>query len=865
MADSPRTIGIVWFLAATALLIGLVLAGPTALAAGGYRLVEQSKRGGDGLSYAEWDQQRKAQMTQATGYAPGHSWDCGPGSGQITTVHYQFNPSCPECVTQEHQYRGSYVAPAALPATGKISIPLSLNATISNWPADRPMGFIGALNFGLWGSNDRQEWHFIQQRSFALESVTSLTGSFDFDVPAQWKYLLIDTEHSNGSVAGLGMRYVYERGEIVATPPPAPPEPAPAAPPNPPKPKLERRIYLMGEVSGISLDVLPHITLVVTPSFGRGETISADAKGFFIWKSPLPAELSTLQLAVTVQLRATREGAVLFEVRDHTSAKVIQATSLIKIDLTAPEMEGREEISIAREFEFATIPFGYFSRDANGRADGFIPGAPKARLPGYSYVYRQLWAGYATAEKTFSEQPALKAAGTLYAFVDDRTKDAQSSFTGDPAQPSIGLTVGDSGFNDSTRYAVLHEFGHFFDWASNAKAHRCNYDALVKADHQHHIGYLNPSTGESFVEALASWFVGEVQRSGPYAQPEHSDDLAEIGSLLASPKAFEPFGTSEELAIAGTLHLLSKLMEGDNLWRILKPDQKNLWAYYQALATSAWGRENPVLLETLFSEAGLYRMPFGSGKFDAWEPYLDANKNHQYDDGERFADLMFGDDSLQKPVRDLEPGEVLVAGQSTDAPRAQTRYSTALPANSTLALTGTIPAALHVKVLTTGLPPRAYVVAVRGARAQIAVPPRASGRIEAHVPGGALIWSEDIGVLRQRLAQTRGSDTPLASIHIDASEHPAEPVLIVPVDGSAQASPVRALTEPFIDAQVPIPPEFADLDLAGANADDDQREGTPVTPVAAPAAPPALRGLLIGLLGVLAAGGAWILARRRRR
>lgn len=847
------------------LLIVPLLAAPTADASG-YRLVEHSKRGGDGLSYEQWDEQRKAQLKQATGYAPtGHSWDCGPGSAQITTAHYQFNPSCPECVIQEHQYLGSYVAPPALPASGKVSIPLTLSAAITNWPADRPMGFVGALNFGLWGSNDRQEWRFIQQKSFAMESVTSLTGSFEFDVPAQWKYLLIDTEHSNGIVAGLGMRYVYERDEAVATapPPPSPPEPEP---PAPTKPKIERRIYLMGEVSGISLDVLPHVTLVVTPSFGRGETIRADADGFFIWKAPIPADVTTLQLAVTVQLRATREGAALFEVRDHASAKVIQATSLIKIDLAAPGMENREEVSIAREFEFATIPFGYFSRDANGRADGFIPGAPKARLPGYSYVYRQLWAGFATAEKTFAEQPALKAAGTLYAFVDNRTKDAQSFFTGDAAQPSISLTLGDSGFNDSTRFAVLHEFGHFFDWASNGKANRCDYDTLIKVDHQAHVGYLNPSTAESFVEAFASWFVGEVQRTGPYAQPEHSHDLAEIGSLLAPPKAFEPFGTSEELAIAGTLHLLSKLMEGDDLWRILKPDQKNLWAYYQALATSAWGRENRVLLETLFSEAGLYRMPFGSGKFNAWEPYLDANKNEQYDAGERFADLMFGDDSLQKPLRELKPDEVLVPGQSTDAPRAQTRYSTALPANSTLALTGTIPEALHVKVLTTGLAPRAYVVAVRANRAQIAVPPRASGRIEAHVPGGALIWSDDIGVLRQRLARTRGSDTPLASVHIDTSEHPAEPVLIVPVDGSAQASPVRALTEPYVDAQVPVPPEFADLDLTGANADDDPRAGAPGTPVAAPPAAPAARGLLIGLgLGLLAAGGVWILVRRRRR
>lgn len=439
-------------------LLVVCLAGEAVQAGAVYRLIATEKHGA-GQDYEQWSAQQRENLAQQVGYVPtGHEWSVAPGIGRIKTVHWQFDPSCPQCVQQAHEYEGRHEVPQSLPAGGKVVIPVSIRARISNWPAGRPLGFAGGLEFGWWTSTDRKEWRYAGKKSFYADEMSGvLDARWEAEVPDGPRYLILDSSHSNGILGGLGMRYVYEREAAAQPLPQAPPE-APPTPPPAPAPAPERAVVFFGEVTGIAGEALPHVRLTVTPSFAPAQVIAADASGFFVWRAPLPADTGAFTLAVVVELAADRDGQTLFEVREHAHGRIVTAGSVIRAQLGDDDAR-RSEISIARQMEFRRLARGWFSADAERRPDGYLETTAAARAGGYSDVYRQLWAAWATAEQHFGEAVALRARAPLRAWVDSPVQD--SHFNSDEGQPALLLTVADSGHDDGARFAVLHEFGHY--------------------------------------------------------------------------------------------------------------------------------------------------------------------------------------------------------------------------------------------------------------------------------------------------------------------------------------------------------------------------------------------------------------------
>lgn len=787
------------------LLFGLLAAGAEVRAAGSYRLIDSQKHGGSGSDYDQWSATQRENLAQQPGYVPhGHSWSVAAGVGRVTTLHYRFDPGCPQCVQQARSYEGRHDVPQTLPAGGVVVIPVSIRASISNWEPGKPLGFAGGLFFSWWTSADLKEWRYIGKQDFyADESTGLLQTRWEAQVPDAARYLILDTSHSNGILGGFGMRYVYELqaaapAAVAIAPTPAPAPPTPARPPEPPA----RDVVFFGEVTGVSGDPLPHVRLTVTPSFGEARSISTDATGFFTWRAQLPSGTQDFTLAAEVALVAERDGRALFEVREHASGKLVQEGSLIRMRLGAEDAT-RIEIAIARQLEFKRLAQGWFSADGNGKPDAFIESSPADRAGGYSDVYRQLWAGWVTAEQHYGEGAALRAHPVLRTWVDAATQSSQ--FNDDGGAPHLLLTAADCGHDDGSRYAVLHEFGHYFDWATNGGRHRADYTRRVASDHVQHRGYFNPSTAESFVEGLATWFVGEVQRHGPYARPQAADYIAQYGSLSEPRRAYDHAATSEELAIAAVLHRLSANDPQRRVWSALRPDRPHLAAYHAALRKSPPGLDASAL-DQVFIAHGLYRQPYGNGAYDPWEPFLDsAPANGEWDPGERFGDLRYAEMERIGLLRELEPGESLHAGQSSDAAwtrdPARARHSTVVEANRQLQLDGQLPVAAHVRSQPDHGAASAYVVALVDGKVPIALPAgRDDGTLRVSVPGGRQIWSARYAALRAHLDTPAGRVGPLGRATVSAADHPAGRVLPVAVEGDPERSPVREIG-PYHDAR----------------------------------------------------------------
>lgn len=819
------------------LLVGLVAfigIGLQAATAGGvYRLVESQKHGAEGRDYEQWSALQRENLAQQPGYVPhGHSWSVGPGEGRISILRWRFDPSCPECEQQVHSYEGRHEVPQTLPAGGRIAIPLSIRASISNWPAGHPLGMAGALEFSWWTSADRVDWRFVSQKAFYSDEMSGLLDArWETEVPDGPRWLILDTSHSNAFLGGIGMRHLYELAPAAPASPPPPAQPEPPAAPAPTAPG--RQVVFFGEVTGVSGEALPHVRLIVTASFAGAQTVAADASGFFTWRAPLPAGTESFTLAAEVELAADREGQTLFEVRESAEARLVRAGSLIRMQL-GPEDANRSEIAIARQLEFKRLAQGWFSADAQGRPDGYLETTSRDRATGYSDVYRQLWAGWATAEQLFGEGKALLARAPLRAWVD---AGGHTRFNGDDGTPDMLLAPADSGHDDGARYAVLHEFGHYFDWATNGGRHRCDYDAHIARDHVPHRGYLNPSTAESFVEGFATWFVGEVRRHGPYAQPDRAHLIAEQGSLREPRRAYDLGLTSEELAIASVLHRLSANDPGAT-WAALRPDRPHLQAYHAALrAAPPAGFDGPAV-DRLFVEFGLYRQPYGNGEYDSWEPFLDdAPANGSFDPGERWGDLRYAEMERVGLLRELQPGESLAPGQSADAAwtrdPARERHSTAVEPGRRLAFEGELPSAVRVHSEPDGGTASAYVIALEDGHAPVAVPAGAGdGTLRVSIPGGRMVWIGRYSEVRARLRTPAGRVGPLAQVVVRAIDHPQSAVLPVAVDGDPAGNPVREIG-PFQDAREPWPAELppragatggAALD-AGLEAQDGRNTG----------------------------------------
>jgi len=364
-----------------------------------------------------------------------------------------------------------------------------------------------------------------------------------------------------------------------------------------------------------------------------------------------------------------------------------------------------------------------------------------------------------------------------------------------PKTKTIHIAKRDNLLNDYSRYILLHEYGHYFDARTNGDYTRTSFFAARAEHDEPHKGYLNSDTSDSYLEGFASAFVAIAQHVRKEAMPHLAGphDLGTPGNYVA----WRNNGTDEELAVAIFLYKMY-LQTNDPMkyWEIIKPDRYNLFEYYEAFEKALSGNQKKTEeLWDLMLKGGLYKMPFGNGKYDFGEPFRDSKENKKYDSKEFFADLMFDTDSDGRIDEDKiiksDKDDTIILGQSSDALRE--RKTTYKLNNSYIYLSGQLPQSVFIHMVPDNEPASKMLVPVEpsfdGGKVYIGLISRPlKGKVELSIPGGAVIYAGDIEQLQEKKKNTFGQDIPLAEVLIIANDHPLSTVKSVPVGGDPKAS-----------------------------------------------------------------------------
>ena len=360
----------------------------------------------------------------------------------------------------------------------------------------------------------------------------------------------------------------------------------------------------------------------------------------------------------------------------------------------------------------------------------------------------------------------------------------------------IRLAEEDTRRDDDSRFTLLHEFGHAFDYLTNGgTSHAPSYE-------ENHGGYLNQTTADSYMEGFATFYAGMVQKYSAYPNP---GQLAWI--QLGNPSAYvayETNGAYEELAIA------SFLAEADtglgragalptDTWDALKPERGNFSGYYEAIMEkyAELGIDTGSIRQYAY-DAGLYTMPFGDGKYNEGEPFRDENGNNAWDEGEPFGDLMFEADEynriwddngeiIKKPIREYDPSELTVG---TPSPANMIRKIIKRPENGYMDVEGEVPDYLLVRVYAEE---GGYASMERVCNGRVFIGPLAGvrgGRIEILVPGGDTVYTGDVSDLQTRFTGTLGTDKALDTIEVKKSQLAPEGTVACSVYGDLAANGV---------------------------------------------------------------------------
>ncbi len=428
--------------------------------------------------------------------------------------------------------------------------------------------------------------------------------------------------------------------------------------------------------------------------------------------------------------------------------------TIVPKDYINPRNE-EEFLPIYRVLLFQLLQDGFWSFSETLEPDQvitFLEGEDKVTLyQNYSYLYTKAQDAWFFGGVLLDEKERLlKNPAT----VNLRWEGRLSKF--DPRDYSIYLTDNDSGMDDGSRFTILHEFGHYFDYATNETGYRGDADFDYDLD-EFHGGYMNSSTSDSYIEGFATFYAGWVQKFSGYDSPE---TIVADWIILGSPNTYQAwgyYGLDEELAIANFLYQTSFFFaDVRDYWDVLKIDRNNFYQYYLALeaAVEEKGESSLEKLESYAIAAGLYEMKFGNDVFDYGEPFRD----------EEFADLMYeltedGRVDRSKPLKDYDK-ENLVLGKVSDALRD--RYTILRHPNSFIHLDGVEVDAVLIKVLAEDGLSFSTVNTVVDQKVYFGAPATLiDGTVEIWVPGGEKIYEGDLRTLQDRRLETFGQNVAL--------------------------------------------------------------------------------------------------------
>lgn len=406
-----------------------------------------------------------------------------------------------------------------------------------------------------------------------------------------------------------------------------------------------------------------------------------------------------------------------------------------------------------------------------------------------------------------------------------------------PAEVIIRLMEEDCKRDDSSRFTLLHEFGHAFDSLSlfdskskEGKSFRCA-NGYGEGD-TNHGGYFNSTTSDSFLEAFATNYAALVQLYSGYPNPNILSFIQ-----LENPSAYYPWsenGAFEELAIASFLYYAHEFVGNtERYWQILKEDRTNFKGYYDAFIDEAdYAKKS---FEDYAYEAGLYSMPFGNGKHDPGEPFVDkkdanGDSNGVYDQGEEFYDLMFslnpdtGYIDLDKALGEFKREDLKIG---SIAPAGVERETFKKPKDENLLIVGDVPDYLLVDIISQNYNNR-NLRALDENEVFLGLPPNLmEGTVRVSIPGGKTIYEGDLKALQEKKFKNMGLTSPIDRIEVENTDVNYDQQIIIPCYGDIEASGLMEIPyvaeEELLEAQKSYNP-LTYPELGSSKVDREEKE-----------------------------------------
>ncbi|MCX6694846.1 MAG: carboxypeptidase-like regulatory domain-containing protein, partial [Candidatus Altiarchaeota archaeon] len=250
-------------------------------------------------------------------------------------------------------------------------------------------------------------------------------------------------------------------------------------------------------------------------------------------------------------------------------------------------------------------------------------------------------------------------------------------WVGDPSMGKTRYTPGNSDIiiadfddtyedTDRPKNREYHEFSHHIMYSE--------YGAWPEGKSmpgdKNHDGFLNPSTGDSYVEGFAEFMAMTMSEyTDDPDVPKPPSKYAALGDYEDNYKTWGHRGRDEETAIAGALWDLhdkeneagdSVTLSLQEMWPVLKVKRKDFYEYYkafkQAFPSKAADIDKIMVMHGIFADNQT-----GNKKRDTFEPFRDANNNNAFDATEYYVDY-----GVQKNVSEIKYDAGETIGKATN-------------------------------------------------------------------------------------------------------------------------------------------------------------------------------------------------------
>jgi hypothetical protein len=377
---------------------------------------------------------------------------------------------------------------------------------------------------------------------------------------------------------------------------------------------------LTGTVSDFEGYPLPYLVLTLSAGGSTASAITSETGDFTIPLSGLKWKTGQdyVEANLTITFSYVRDGMNYFNLAWHPTGKLITYQKTIKI---------KDANDLTKNIQLdAPEPTDILSTGTNTNIKHFAK----------SFVHMHEAVDFYL--KKLDLKDPIGARSPVNVIIGNNNGDTLYS----PNKNAILISSNDAGAGSTNRpkNREYHEYSHFVmytlygSWTTGSEA------AGVK----NHAGFANPNTGDSFEEGFAEFMALVIS---DYSGDKNPAIYAGFGSLEQNYRPWDANGKLEEFGAASTMWDIydkendagdSLQMPLDEIWSVIKVKRTDFYDYYKAFRDKWPAKAKDI--DALFVAHGFFAdNTTGDKNWEAYEPYVDLNKNWAKDANENFFDL----------------------------------------------------------------------------------------------------------------------------------------------------------------------------------------------------------------------------------